>query len=286
MLSRGDLKLCLDQIHSSKVSHGLPRLGIKKGDVVLIFSPNSIYFPVCFLAMVALGAVATTVNPLYTTAEITKQVSDSKAKLVITVPQLWYKVKQFGLLAVFLGSKISGKSGESNGVIYFSDLDELGHASEFPPFSIKQLDVAALLYSSGTTGTSKGVILTLRNFMSVACMLIADQDFNDDSPNVALCFLPMFHVFGLVTVLYSQLKRGNTGITMEKCDLEMVLKSVEKYKVTYLYQAPPVMIALVKQNWGKEFDLPSLRMIGCGSVPLGKEVLEEFAKNYPHTSIV
>nr|A0A6B9HER0.1 RecName: Full=Piperic acid--CoA ligase; Short=PipCoA ligase [Piper nigrum]QGY72664.1 piperic acid coenzyme A ligase [Piper nigrum] len=277
-----------------RVSHGLSRLGIKKGDVVLIFSPNSIYFPVCFLAIVALGAVVTTGNPQYTSAEITKQANDSKPKLVITVPQLWDKVNHLGLPAVFLGSKISGdgtiapSNRNINGTVtYFSNLVELGgHVSEFPPVSIKRSDIAALLYSSGTSGTSKGVILTHRNLISTACMTTSDQEFDGEDPNVFLCFLPMSHVFGLVIICYSQLMRGNSVVSVEKFDLEMVLRSVGKYRVTYLCVVPPVMIALAKQNWGKIYDLSSLKRIICGSAPLGKEVIEECAKNYPHVPII
>lgn len=70
------------------------RLGIAKSDVVLIFSPNSILFPVCFLAVVSIGAVATTVNPIYTVRELMKQAKDSKAKAVITVPELLPKVSR------------------------------------------------------------------------------------------------------------------------------------------------------------------------------------------------
>jgi 4-coumarate--CoA ligase len=69
-------------------------LGLAKSDVVLIFAPNSILFPVCFFAVVSIGAVATTVNPIYTVRELMKQAKDSKAKVVITVPELWPKVSQ------------------------------------------------------------------------------------------------------------------------------------------------------------------------------------------------
>lgn len=73
-----------------------------------------------------------------------------------------------------------------------------------------QFDVAALLYSSGTTGKSKGVILTHRNFISASLAGTSDQDRYGEVNNVFLCFLPMYHVFGLSIITYSQLRRGNT----------------------------------------------------------------------------
>ncbi|GAB2295142.1 Probable CoA ligase ccl7 [Dionaea muscipula] len=83
----------------AKVSHGLSRLGVSKGDVLLIVAPNLIHFPLCFLGTVALGAIASssTVN------EITKQARDCKPKLLVTVPEPWEKVKGLDLPAVILG---------------------------------------------------------------------------------------------------------------------------------------------------------------------------------------
>lgn len=264
-----------------RIAAGLSRLGIKKGDVVLLFAPNSIHFPICFLAIVSLGAVATTVNPLYTSAELSKQAADSRTSLVITVPQLWAKARELRLPAVIIGSK----SPPIPGVTYLSDLEE-GPASDPPPANIRQTDTAALLYSSGTTGTSKGVVLTHRNFICASLMAVADQENDGDPVNTFLCFLPMFHIFGLSIITYAQLQRGNCVVTMGRFDLEMVLRSIEKYRVTYLFVVPPVMIALAKYNVGKKYDLSSLRRLGSGAAPLGKDIMEECAKNFPHALVI
>lgn len=78
---------------AGSLAHSLSRLGIKKGDVVLIFAPNSTYYPVCFLAVAAIGAIVTTCNPVYTVFELSKQVEDSNPKLAITVAELFEKIK-------------------------------------------------------------------------------------------------------------------------------------------------------------------------------------------------
>ncbi|XP_068639969.1 piperic acid--CoA ligase [Aristolochia californica] len=272
-----------------RVSHGFVKLGLKKGDVILILAPNSIHYPVCFLGAVAFGAIATTVNPMYTASEISKQAKDSGAKLVVTVPALWDKVKDLGLRPVILEPKNeSAKSIASDyGAIHLSDLIEMaGPVSDFPPASIKQTDTAALLYSSGTTGVSKGVILTHQNFISASLMAAADQDFDGDGPNVFLCFLPMFHIFGLSVIAYSQLRRGNSVVVLARFDLQVVLQSIEKYRVTHMFVVPPVMIALAKQKWGKMYDLSSLKRLGSGAAPLGKDIMEECAKNFPHALVM
>eukprot|EP00262_Sarcandra_glabra_P006929 TRINITY_DN19490_c0_g1_i1.p1 TRINITY_DN19490_c0_g1~~TRINITY_DN19490_c0_g1_i1.p1 ORF type:complete len:543 (+),score=82.24 TRINITY_DN19490_c0_g1_i1:106-1734(+) len=271
----------------SRVAAGLFRLGINKGDVVLIFAPNSIQFPLCFFGIVSLGAIATTVNPLFTISELSKQAKDSNPKLVITVPQLWEKAKELGLPAVFLGVRnVDSSSPIESGskITFFSDL--VNAAGPVPDFPIKQTDMAALLYSSGTTGTCKGVILTHRSFIAAALMATSDQDFEGEMHNVFLCFLPLFHIFGLSILMYGQLQRGNAVVLMSKFDMEMVLRLIEKYKVTYLFVVPPVMIALAKYGMAKKYDVSSLKWLGSGAAPLGKDIMEECAKNFPHADVV
>lgn len=273
----------------AKLAAAFHQLGISKNDVVLIFAPNSIRFPICFLAILALGAVATTANPLYTVSELSKQVKDSNPKLVITVPELWNKVKGFNLPSVMLKPSNSFFNSTNPGpkVWFYTDLiEKSSRVTDLPAVSIKQDDTAAILYSSGTTGVSKGVVLTHRNFISAALMVSADQDCAGEKNNVFVCFLPMFHIFGLAVIMFAQLQRGNTLISVEKFELEKVLMAVEKYRVTHMWVVPPVMIALAKQSVVKKYDLSSIKQIGSGAAPLGKDVMEEAAKNIPNAIIL
>ncbi|CAL1404185.1 unnamed protein product [Linum trigynum] len=268
----------------SKFANGLRHLGISRNDVVLIFAPNSYQFPICFLAVASFGAIATTANPLYTTAELGKQIKDSNPKLIITVPELWEKVKGFDLPAVFLGPP--EQQSPPAGVRSFHQVVELVGSADFPANRVKQSDTAALLYSSGTTGVSKGVVLTHRNFIAAATMITMDQETAGESDNVFLCFLPMFHVFGLAVITYSQLQRGNSVVAMGKFDFEMVLKAVERYRVTHMWVVPPVILALAKQSLVKKYDLSSLKEIGSGAAPLGKDLMMECSRNLPNVAIL
>ncbi|KAG8387613.1 hypothetical protein BUALT_Bualt02G0039400 [Buddleja alternifolia] len=273
----------------SKFAHGLLQLGIKKNDVVLIFSPNSIQFPICFAGIIAVGAIATTVNPVYTVSELTKQVEDCKAKLVITVPDLLPKVEKLGLPVIVLGTEDSSifPIGTIPKITSFTEVvNNEGSVDLDSNFNgIKQDDTAALLYSSGTTGISKGVILSHRNFIAAALMVTADQELAGDVNNVLLCFLPMFHVFGLALLLYAQLQRGSTVVSMARFDLEMILKTVEKYRVTHMWVVPPIVLALAKNSMVKKYDLSSVRRIGSGAAPLGKELMQECAKSLPQAVV-
>jgi 4-coumarate--CoA ligase len=264
------------------------RAGVRRGDVVLFFAPNCFLYPVCFFAVTALGAVATTANPLYTPREVAKQVTDSRAKLAITVSELLPKIVKLGLPTILLdvdGGLASATSSKPLGVsvTLYSDLISGARETEYRRPPTKQRDTAALLYSSGTTGASKGVILTRRNFISA--MMTADQDALGEGSNVFLCFLPMFHIFGLSVITFAQIQRGNSVVVMSRFDMDSVMAAVQRHRVTHLFCVPPVMIALAKVGSVGKYDLSSLRFIGSGAAPLGKDVMEGVAKNFPEAVI-
>ncbi|KAI3908827.1 hypothetical protein MKW98_029377, partial [Papaver atlanticum] len=240
------------------VSNGFVKLGIKKGDVVLIIAPNSAQFGICFLGIVAIGVMATTVNPSYTTTEISKQIKDSKPNLIVNVDQFCLSGSEFTEF-----SKVVELSGSVSAGFRFSH--------------VKQTDIAALLYSSGTTGASKGVVLieiSLLHLNFVAQIQShgrSDHNCNRQMHSVYLCIVPIFHI-AICVIQYSQLKRRNMLISMGKFDLHMVLRSVEKY----LYVVPPIILAFSKQSF----------VLGSGTTPLEKDIMEECATNLPHVPII
>ncbi|MFS8034418.1 putative 4-coumarate--CoA ligase [Helianthus anomalus] len=143
----------------------------------------------------------------------------------------------------FLFSQLQAAAGQMIGIQNFCLQIEI--------LEISGDHTAALLYSSGTTGVSKGVVLSHMNFIAVSQMLTSDQRLIGGKDYVFLCLLPMFHIFG-------------------------------KYRVTYLWVVPPVFLALAKKEVVNKFDLSSLKQLGSGAAPLGKELMEECAKKLPH----
>ncbi|RLN18943.1 4-coumarate--CoA ligase-like 1 [Panicum miliaceum] len=267
------------------------RAGVRSGDVVLLLAPNCVLYPVCFLAVTALGAVATTANPLYTAREIATQVADAGAKLVITVADLLPKVAELRLPAVLLdgdcgGATTTASVASNTNVILYRDLVDGVQEMEYRRPPTKQSDTAALLYSSGTTGASKGVILTHGNFIAAHAMFTSDQDARGEGPNVFLCFLPMFHLFGLSVVTLGQLQRGNAVVVMPRFDVDSAMAAVQRHRVTCLYCVPPVMVALARHGRAGRYDLSSLKLILSGAAPLGKDVMEAVAKDFPGADII
>ncbi|GMJ08883.1 hypothetical protein like AT4G05160 [Hibiscus trionum] len=286
--------LTFSQLKSTviKLSHAFLSLGINKNDRVLIFAPNSIQFPLCFFAVTAIGAIATTANPIYTVNELSKQLMDSNPKLIVTVPELFHKVKDFNIPLIFLTSKTNQQPFDVKTTpkifSFYHLLDLAGNVTEFPAVSrsVKQTDTAVLLYSSGTTGVSKGVILTHGNFIAASLMVAMDQELAGDMHRVHLCVLPMFHAFGLAVIVCAQLQKGNALVSMAKFEFEMFLRNVEKYRATHLWVVPPIVLAMAKKNVVDKFDLSALKQIGSGAAPLGKDLMEECSKKFPPAAVI
>ena len=144
-----------------------------------------------------------------------------------------------------------------------------------------QSDTAAILYSSGTTGVSKGVVLTHQNLISTMKLLFWSADVSASLDDVYLAFIPLFHVYGLMFFGLGLLCIGVTTILMQKFDFQAMLVAIQKHKVNNLPAVPPVVLALVKYASKAGCDLSSLRRVGTGAAPLSKEVSQEFRKMFP-----
>lgn len=160
---------------------------------------------------------------------------------------------------------------------------------DYAGVQVSQSDPAAILFSSGTTGRVKGVLLTHRNLIALIAgfnALKRQSDLDEPEPHpVSLLPLPLFHVFGFF-MLVRAVSMGDTLVLMERFDFEGMLRAVEKYKVTYMPVSPPLIVALAKSGVAQKYDLSSLRVLGSGGAPLGKEVVERFNAKFPDVEIV
>jgi acyl-CoA synthetase (AMP-forming)/AMP-acid ligase II len=246
----------IDQLAAGFSAHGL-----KKGDVFAIFSPNIPEYALAFHALTTLGLATTMVPPLFTDAEITKQLSDSGAKFLLTIPQLMEKARAVAKAAniekIFV-------IGEAEGGIPFSTL--FGPATA-PSVSIDSVnDVAALPYSSGTTGFPKGVMLTHRNLVSMLRQMEANEAFTET--DTMICVVPMYHLYGLHIVVNFGLSQGATIVTVPRYDLDQFLRALDHYKVTVAPLVPPLVLALSRAPQVESHDLSALRLIHCGAATL------------------
>jgi acyl-CoA synthetase (AMP-forming)/AMP-acid ligase II len=282
--ARGDRAALVDAISGRTISYAqlpglvdraaaaLARRGLRKGDVCAIFSPNTPDFAIAVLAIARLGATVTTANPMCTRDDLVKQFADSRPRMLFTAPALGGtaldaigRLTTSGLPAVSVFS-----FGPMEGATAFDAL--LAEPGTPPAVAIEPDDVVALPYSSGTTGLPKGVMLSHRNL--VANILQTDGAGHlRDGDDTLVCFLPFFHIYGLVVTMLLGLRSGATLVVMPRFELEPYLDLVERHRATMLHVVPPIVLALAKNPAVSRRDLSSVRKLFSGAAPLGADVI-------------
>ncbi|KAL5778325.1 hypothetical protein ACOSP7_011251 [Xanthoceras sorbifolium] len=261
-------------------------MGIRKGHVVVILSPNSVLFPIVCFAVMSLGAVITTMNPVNTPREIAMQIADSKPVLVFTVNKLVPKLASLKLPIVLLDDTEPEITIPIEAKILTTLQEMIKRESNGRRVKdrVEQDDTATLLYSSGTTGTSKGVKSSHRNYIAMIETFAARFKTED----TFICTVPMFHIYGLGAFVMALHALGSTIVILSRFDMHVLLSSVSKYKATCLPIVPPVVVAMVNDadQIKTKYDLSSLRSILCGGAPLSKEVIEGFLRLYPTVDIL
>ncbi|MFI1731447.1 4-coumarate--CoA ligase family protein [Streptomyces acidicola] len=256
----------LDRFHR-RLAAAFADTGVEKGDVLALHSPNTIAFPTAFFAATRAGASVTTVHPLATPDELAKQLTDSGARWIVTVSPLLETARTAaeragGIREIFVCDRAPG---------HRSLTDMLATAAPEPQIAIDPVeDIAALPYSSGTTGIPKGVMLTHR---SIATNLAQLEPVMTARPgDRVLAVLPFFHIYGLTALMNAPLRQGATAVVLPRFDLDSFLAAVETHRITHLYVAPPIVLALAKHPAVAQYDLSSLRHIISAAAPLDADL--------------
>ncbi|MFI9832670.1 4-coumarate--CoA ligase family protein [Streptomyces sp. NPDC051913] len=256
----------LDAFHR-RVAAGLAETGVRKGDVLALHSPNTIAFPTAFYAATRAGASVTTVHPLATAEEFAKQLTDSAARWIVTVSPLLGTARRAAELSGGIEEILVCDSAPG----HRSLLDMLGTTAPEPQVTIDPVeDVAALPYSSGTTGVPKGVMLT---HSQIATNLAQLEPLMPAKPgDRILAVLPFFHIYGLTALMNAPLRQGATVVVLPRFDLEGYLTAIQNHRITDLFVAPPIVLALAKHPLVAQYDLSSLRHIVSAAAPLDAQL--------------
>lgn len=251
-------------VHS--LAGGLLARGLGRGEVVALMAPNLPEYAIVFHGVVAAGGVLTTINPTYTERELHHQLEDSGATRLVTVPAFLPLAR-----AAAAGSAVREiiVIGEADGATPLAAL--MGEPVTAPSAAAPD-DLAALPYSSGTTGVAKGVMLTHRNLIANIQQVLGPSQLQEDELLVAV--LPFFHIYGMQVLMNMGLAAGATVITLPRFDLEQFLRVHQQYRVTRSYVAPPIVVLLAKHPLVDQFDLSALRNVLSGAAPLSAELAQ------------
>ncbi len=282
-------------------SKALIRLGLKKGDRVALMLPNIPQYVIFHFAILRVGGILVPTNPLYVERELAYQINNSGAEIIITLDIYYPKVaaiKESTSLRCIIINKISEflpfhlkvfypikakKSGYYTkvprlpGVHFFNDLLTEPFPFDLPDLEVKPGDIAILLYTGGTTGLSKGAVLTHQNLIANVMQTCAWYCFVEEKKEAILSALPFFHSYGLTTCLHMAVYIKSKMILIPNPrDLKAVLNAIQKEKATLFPGVPTLYIAINNFPKIEKYDLSSIKGCISGGAALPLEVARKF----------
>ncbi|KAI4341353.1 hypothetical protein MLD38_026085 [Melastoma candidum] len=279
-LSYSDFLSLSDTLSLSLISR-YPSLS--KSHLAFLLSPNSLHLPLLYFSLLSLGVVLSPGSPLGSPSEIRHQLLLSRPSIAFATSSTSHKLprEMFPLGVVLIDSP------------EFASMLTRHH----PPRpllenvnGVVQSDTATVLYSSGTTGRVKGVVMSHRSMIAALSRFYNPSNAAVDTGKVVLLNLPMFHVYGMF-MMFRAFAGGKTLVLwteVKKFDVVGMLRVVERYKVNVLPASPPVVVAMLKvrREEREKLDLKSLMTVGSGGAPLGKEISTGFQEKFPRVTLL
>jgi long-chain acyl-CoA synthetase len=275
----------------------LSGLGVKKGDKVALFLPNVPQFVIAYYGAIRIGAIETAISPLYREREVEHQLKDSEAETLVVLDALYpiaekvldktnvkrivitslkeYMPSTLAFLGTLFGRIPSHKVERKPNVFFFKELLTKYPANP-PKVEINPgEDLVALQYTGGTTGTSKGAMLTHMNLVSNAVCCAAWLR-GVEGDETFLTVLPLFHIYGMTTGMNAPICLGGTMVMLPQFNIEATLKAIEKHRVTCFCGAPTMYSMLLASPHLGKYNLSSVKFCISGSAPLPPEVQKKW----------
>jgi len=287
---------------TDQLAAGLAGLGVKKGDRVGIFMPNTPQFVMAYFAAIKLGAIVVAINPLYSAREIEHQANDAGIELMLVMSNFYNLVKQVQpqtkiktlvvtniketlppVLAFLFTLTKENKEGFrvelATGDTWMQDLISKHRPEECPQVEMSPDEVALFQYSGGTTGISKGAIALHRNLIANALQIRMWMVTFEEGKETVLMALPLFHVYGMVAGMLLAIRAGASMVMVPNPrDLKDLLGNLQKYHATIFPGVPTLYNAI--NNYpdvlAGKYDLTTIKACISGSAPLMRETKEKF----------
>lgn len=285
---------------SYQFAHALIRRGVRKGDRVAIMLPNTPQTVISYYGALFAGATVVMTNPLYTERELIHQLNDSGAETIITLDMLYSRVSSVQtstplkrLIVTSIGDFlpffkkllypfVQKRERHNPQVPYGSEVEPfLSLLKESAPNPVKteidaENDIALLQYTGGTTGVAKGVMLTHANLIANAVQCQAVLYKVRRGRERILGALPLFHVYGMTTVMNKGISIAAEIILVPKYDVKQIFDMIDKVRPTLFPGAPTMYIALINHSDLQKHDLSCIEVCVSGSAPLPAEVQHKF----------
>lgn len=282
---------------SDRLAASLQAMGVQPGDRVALLLPNSPQFVIATYAILKAGAVVVPLNPLYTARELAFHLGDSGSTTAITIPLflekvtklvgqtplqrvIYTRVADFLPFPLTLGSRLQERGQMRNvdkqSVVHFASLLQAPPPAGWQPAAVDPHSLAVLIYSGGTTGAAKGIMLSHYALVANAHQLRAWVSL--DAAGRILAVLPLFHGFGMSVTMNAPLLAGGEIITLPRFQAENVLKAIQEWRPTFFVGVPAMFGAFSSVPTLDKYDLRSVKGIFVGAAPLTQAVKSEFER--------
>jgi long-chain acyl-CoA synthetase len=298
---------------ANRFANSLQRLGIQKGDRIALALPNIPQFPIAFYGALRAGAIVVPTNPLYTEHEMHHQLVDAGAKFLVMLESFYpvvRKVKQATMLEQVIVTSPADFLPRSLRMLYplshrqkdkdpqlalgKKEIDEDPTLHQMHPMlkshsqggielfnlptQAKSHDLAVLQYTGGTTGVSKGAMLTHRNLLANTYQTYAWMPDMEQGTESTLCVAPFFHCYGLTVGMNLSILNASSMILLPRFNAREVLKVIQHYRPTLLPGIPTMYIAILREAGKHTEQLQSIKLCISGASPLPAQVQTDFNK--------
>ncbi|XP_020539032.1 4-coumarate--CoA ligase-like 1 isoform X3 [Jatropha curcas] len=269
---------------TKRFSKALRSIGLRKGQVVIVVLPNTAEYGIIVLGIMAAGGVYSGINPAATESEIKKQVETANAKLIVTDDVSYgQQVKHLDIPVIVVSEVRVGNAMNWNELLNAADRA----TDKFAYEQVHDYDLCALPFSSGTTGISKGVMLTHRNLVANLCSSLFSVGPELVGQVTTLGLIPFFHIYGIAGICFATLRNKGKVVVMRKFELTTFLDALITHEVTFAPIVPPIILALVKNPIVEKFDLTKLKLraIMTAAAPLAPDLLAAFENKFPGVQV-
>src|SRR5687768_648609 len=264
---------------SGRVASALLATGLQRGDKVALQLPNLPQFLFTYFGLMKAGLVMVPLNPLLRAPEVAYHLEDSDSKVLITfeifAEEAFKGAQQVDGVTTYVVN-MPGNDERPEGTKHFDELYFADDTREIVPTDGDE--TAVLLYTSGTTGKPKGAELTHLN-LYMNCT-VAGELFGFQEDDIGVAVLPLFHVFGLSSVLNTSVRYGGTIVLVPRFELDPVVEAIEKHRCTIFSGVPTMYFGLLNMDLSGK-DLSSLRVGVSGGAAIPGEVIKGFEEKFP-----